>query len=70
MRELRNWLLESIDDSRFQEFHLFYRGPVATGPLIGAVAAGTKPLIVYFYDEDESLYRFAYRVDRKLLRES
>ena len=22
MRELRNWLLESIDDSRFQEFHL------------------------------------------------
>jgi hypothetical protein len=38
-------------------------------PLIGAMAVGRKPLIVYFYDEDSSLYRFGYRLDRRLLQE-
>jgi hypothetical protein len=47
---------------------LFYRGPVAFGPLIGAIAAGRKPLVVYYFDEDEGVYRSAYRIDRKLLQ--
>jgi len=69
IREFRNWLRDCMEDPRFQEFHLFYRGPVAVGPLIGAMAVGRKPLIVYYFDEDSSLYRFAYRVDRRLLQE-
>ena len=69
IREFRNWLRNCMEESKFQEFHLFYRGPVAIGPLIGAMAVGRKPLIVYSYDEDLALYRFAYRVDRRLLQE-
>jgi ATP-dependent DNA helicase RecG len=69
IREFRNWLRSCMEEAKFHEFHLFYRGPVAVGPLIGAMAVGRKPLIVYFYDEDSSLYRFAYRVDRRLLQE-
>ena len=68
IRELRNWLRDCMDDPQFQELHLFYRGPVAIGPLIGAMSVSRKPLIVYFHDEDTNLYRFAYRVDRKLLQ--
>lgn len=49
-------------------FHLFYRGPVAFGPLIGAIAAGRKPFVVYYFDEEENVYRSAYRIDRKLLQ--
>ena len=69
IRELRNWLRNRMEDSQFQEFHLFYRGPVVVGPLIGAMAVARKPLAVYAHDEDASLYRFAYRVDRRLLQE-
>ena len=69
IHKLRNWLRDCIEDPRFRELHLFYRGPVALGPLIGAIAVGRKSLIVYFYDEDSSLYRFAYRLDRRLLQE-
>jgi len=58
-----------MEDPQFQEFHLFYRGPVAIGPLIGAMAVGRKPLVVYSYDEDLSVYQSAYRVDRRLLQE-
>lgn len=70
IHEFRNWLRDCMETPRFQEFHLFYRGPVAVGPLIGALAAGRKPLIVYFYDEESTQYRFAYRVDRRLLQGS
>ena len=71
IRELRNWLRRCLEESRFQEFHLFYRGPVAVGPLIGALAIGSKPLVVvYSYDSDSSAYRIGYRVDKRLLQES
>jgi len=69
IREFRNWLRDCMEDPQFQEFHLFYRGPVAIGPLIGAMAVGRKPLVVYSYDEDLSVYQSAYRVDRRLLQE-
>jgi hypothetical protein len=57
-----------IELPSFKELHLFYRGPVAFGPLIGAIASGRKPLVVYYFDEDEGVYRSAYRIDRKLLQ--
>jgi ATP-dependent DNA helicase RecG len=69
IREIRNWLRDRMEDHQFQEFHLFYRGPVAVGPLIGALSVARKPLIVYAYEEDLSLYRLAYRLDRRLLLE-
>jgi len=69
IREFRNWLRDCMEAPQFQELHLFYRGPVAVGPLIGAMAVGRKPLVVYFHDEESALYRFAYRVDRRLLQE-
>jgi hypothetical protein len=69
VRDLRNWLRDVMEDPRFHEFHLFYRGPVAVGPLIGAMAIGRKPIVVYSYDEESAAYRAAYRVDRKLIQE-
>ena len=69
IREFRNWIRDCMEESEFPEFHLFYRGPVAIGPLIGAMAVGRKPLNVYFLDEDSGLYRQAYRLDRRLLQE-
>jgi ATP-dependent DNA helicase RecG len=69
IREFRNWLRDCMEDPQFQEFHLFYRGPVAVGPLIGAMAVGRKPLVVHTFDEDMGLYQLAYRVDRRLLQE-
>ncbi|MBS1829310.1 MAG: hypothetical protein JST93_28665 [Acidobacteria bacterium] len=68
LRDLRAWLRECVELPSFKELHLFYRGPVAFGPLIGAIASGRKPLVVYYFDEDEGVYRSAYRIDRKLLQ--
>jgi ATP-dependent DNA helicase RecG len=69
IRELRNWLRDRMEDARFQEFHVFYRGPVAVGPMIGAMSVGRKPLVLYSYNEDAGLYLLAYRLDRRLLQE-
>ena len=66
--QLRDWVRGCMEDPNLGELHLFYRGPVAAAPLIGAVAVGRKPLCVYSYDEEFSVYRFAYRVDRRLLQ--
>jgi ATP-dependent DNA helicase RecG len=68
LRDLRAWLRGCFELPSFKELHLFYRGPVAFGPLIGAIASGRKPLVVYYFDEDEGVYRSAYRIDRKLLQ--
>ena len=68
LRDLRDWLRECMELAAFKEFHLFYRGPVAFGPLIGAIAIGRKPLVVYYFDEDEGVYRSVYRIDRKLIQ--
>ena len=56
LRELRDWLRSTMEQPKFEEFHLFFRGPIAFGSLIGAIAAGRKPLVVYHFDEDEGLY--------------
>lgn len=68
IRDLRDWLRGSIEASNAPELHLFYRGPVAVGPLIGAMAVGRKPLVVHSFDEEAGAYHPAYRVDRRLLQ--
>lgn len=67
-QQLRDWLRKTLELGELTEFHLFYRGPVAFGPLIGAMAAGRKPMVVYYYDEETGIYRAVYRIDRKLLQ--
>ena len=68
IHELRNWIRDRMEDSRFHELHLFYRGPVALGPLFGALSVARKPLAVYVHDDSSNLYLFIYRVDRMLLQ--
>jgi ATP-dependent DNA helicase RecG len=65
-RELRDWLRDCLEMSQFKEFHVFYRGPLAFGPLIGALAVGRKPVVIYYFDEEDVVYRSAYRIDRRL----
>jgi hypothetical protein len=66
--ELRDWVRNQLELPQFKEFHLFYRGPVAFGPLLGAVAVGRRPVVVYYFDEEEGVYRSAYRIDRNLMQ--
>ena len=69
VRELRDWLQMHAENPQVRELHLFFRGPIAIGPLIGAMMR-RKPFVVYSYDEEALIYRRIYRVDRKLLQES
>ena len=65
--------LNCFEDSGFTEFHLFCRGPVAAGPLTGALSVGRKPLNVCVHDvhnDESNRYLFAYRVNRRLLQEA
>ncbi len=66
--QVRDWVRQYCESPTYRELHLFYRGPVAFGPLIGAVAVGRKPMVVYYYDEEEGIYNSAYRIDRKFLQ--
>ncbi|MBL8232926.1 MAG: hypothetical protein JNL98_30785 [Bryobacterales bacterium] len=61
VREVRDWLRGSIEASSAPELHLFYRGPVAAGPLIGAMAVGRKPLVAHSLDGETGAYHPAYR---------
>jgi hypothetical protein len=59
--EIREW----VEDPRFARLHLFYRGPVVVAPLLGALIAPAKPLVVYHYEDGR--YRPAYTLDRRFL---
>lgn len=65
-RQLRQTLSERVEDPRYSRLHLFYRGPVVLAPLVGALIAPAKPLVVYHYENGR--YTPAYVLDRKLLR--
>ena len=54
-----------VEDPRFARLHLFYRGPVVIAPLLGALIAPAKPLVVYHYEDGR--YRPAYTLDRRFL---
>jgi transcriptional regulator with XRE-family HTH domain len=54
------------DDPRFSHLHLFYRGPVVFGPLLGVVIAPARPMSVYHHDGGR--YQRAYTIDHRFLR--
>lgn len=65
-KQVRNLLKDAIEEPTSERLHLFYRGPVAIAPLVGAViASSTKPLLVYHYQEGH--YVLAYTMDRRFL---
>lgn len=63
---LRDRLRAAAEDRRYGELHLFYRGPVIFGPLIGAVVATRKRLHIY-YHRDDGQDVLAYTLDRRFL---
>ncbi|MCG8422251.1 MAG: putative DNA binding domain-containing protein [Proteobacteria bacterium] len=65
---LRNELNRVVENPQYGQLHLFYRGPVALAPLIGAVIAPIKPLFLYHIEDGR--YFHAYTLDRRFLRRS
>ena len=61
--QIRSW----VDNPQYSRLHLFYRGPVVLAPLIGALIAPAKPLVVYHYEDGR--YTPAYTLDRRFLVE-
>ncbi|HEV8581525.1 MAG TPA: ATP-binding protein [Thermoanaerobaculia bacterium] len=59
--QVRRW----VEDPRYTRIHLFYRGPVVIAPLLGALIAPVKPLVVYHYEDGR--YRPAYTLERRFL---
>ncbi len=64
-RQIRNLVKSFVEDPRVSRLHLFYRGPVVLAPLLGALIAPVKPLIVYYYQDGG--YRPAYTLNRRFL---
>jgi ATP-dependent DNA helicase RecG len=65
-RRLRDAVKKHVEQPGIERLHLFYRGPVALAPLLGALAASsTKPLVVYHYEQGR--YVPAYTLDRRFL---
>jgi CobQ/CobB/MinD/ParA nucleotide binding domain len=62
--QVRRW----VDDPRYDRFHLFYRGPVVSAPLLGALIAPSRELNIYYYDNGR--YSFAYTLNRRFLKGS
>jgi predicted HTH transcriptional regulator len=62
---IRDQIREWVENPRFVRLHLFYRGPVVIAPLLGALIAPAKPLVVYHYEDGQ--YRPAYTLDRRFL---
>lgn len=60
--QVRRW----VDDARYERFHLFYRGPVVSSPLLGALIAPTRELNIYYYDNGR--YSFAYTLNKMFLK--
>jgi ATP-dependent DNA helicase RecG len=58
---IRTW----VEDPHYSRLHLFYRGPVAIAPLLGALITPAKPLVVYHYEDGR--YTPAYTLDRRFL---
>lgn len=64
-KEIRNRIRKCLEDPGIDRFHLFYRGPIAIPPLVGALFAGHRPLVVYH--RHNSHYVVAYTLDRRFL---
>lgn len=66
VKRLRAELTRLVDDPTLSRIHLFYKGPIAIPPLIGALIASAKPLLVYQYESGS--YSLAYTLDRRFLK--
>jgi len=65
-KRLRNEIVHLVEDPALSRLHLFYRGPIAIVPLLGALIADAKPLSVYHYDRGS--YSLALNLDRRFLK--
>lgn len=63
---LRSKITSLVEDPMLSRIHLFYKGPVTIPPLLGALIANAKPLLVYHYDGGS--YFLAYTLDRRFLK--
>ncbi len=63
--KIRDSIRACVEDPRYSRLHLFYRGPVAIAPLLGALITPAKPLVVYHYEAGR--YTPAYTLDRSFL---
>jgi hypothetical protein len=64
-KALRDAVRRWVEDTRYGRFHLFYRGPVVLAPMLGALIAPVKPLILYYHEAGQ--YRPALALDRRFL---
>lgn len=64
-KKIRNKVKRWVEDPRFKRLHLFYRGPVVLAPLLGALIAPAKPLVVYYFEGGR--YERAYTLERRFL---
>jgi ATP-dependent DNA helicase RecG len=65
-QQARDEIARWVEDPAYGSFHLFYRGPVVMAPLIGALVAPVKPLVMYHYENGR--YFPAFTLDRRFLR--
>ncbi len=65
-KRIRNAVKKSIEEPGVGRLHLFYHGPLAIAPLLGALlASSAKPTLVYHYENGR--YVPAYTIDRRFL---
>lgn len=65
---IRDQVKRWVDDPRYERFHLFYRGPVVSAPLLGALIAPNRELNIYYHDNGR--YSFAYTLNKRFLKGS
>jgi ATP-dependent DNA helicase RecG len=64
-QRIRDEIARWVENPAYGTFHLFYRGPVVMAPLIGALVAPAKPLVMYHYENGR--YFPAFTLDRRFL---
>ncbi len=65
-RRVKNAVKRCLEQPGVERLHLFYHGPLAIAPLLGALtASSTKPTRVYHYEQGR--YEPAYTIDRRFL---
>ncbi len=65
-RQLKNEIQRVVESNDYEKFHLFYRGPVALVPPIGALIAPHYQLFLYNFENGR--YNYTYTIDRKFLK--
>lgn len=66
-KRIRNAVRKNIEEPGIERLHLFYHGPLALAPLLGALlASSAKPALVYHYEHGRHVP--AYTIDRRFLK--